>query len=259
MDHREPAERDHAEEQLRRLAGAAGSRPSSSLSAASASWAAATWGGTASSVPTGEGLPLDQPDEVGTGGEEVEVLADHAGENHLGGFVTREGPVPAAPDRGPDLGEAALQHRAVELGLGAEEIPRRPAGHPGCGPTSVRLVASYPRSAKSRSAASRIASRVVREPERSDSSNWGAATAIGPPKGTCLTYSKLARMGGKGKTSRVGRHPGACRGPESWIPAFAGMTAVHQVGWSAFPASPPPRLFTKLPGFAASNPNRSRT
>ena len=51
MDQREPAERDDAEQELRRLTRSASSRPSSALMAASASWPAERW-----STPSGAWL-----------------------------------------------------------------------------------------------------------------------------------------------------------------------------------------------------------
>ena len=133
-----------------------------------------------------ERLALDQPDEVGTGGEEVEVVGDGAGEDGLGGLAAGQRPGPAGPHGFADLGERALQHRPVELGLGPEEVARRPPGDPGGGPTSFRLVASNPWSANSCSAASRIAARV-----RSGLRSRSEMGAIRPSVVACLLFSKL--------------------------------------------------------------------
>ena len=128
----EPAERDDAEQQLRRLARRRVVEPElgadrgqrllagRELVARPSSWPAAA-----------QRLALDQPDEVRAGGEKVEVVGDGAGQNGLGRLAAGQRPRPARPHRLADLGEAALQHRLVELGLGAEEVARRSPGNSG--------------------------------------------------------------------------------------------------------------------------------
>ena len=78
-------------------------------------------------------FPLDQPDEVGPGGQEVEVIGDGAGQNGLGALVARERPGPAFAHGLPDLGERAVEHRLIEVGLGSEEVARSAAGDAGRG------------------------------------------------------------------------------------------------------------------------------
>ena len=107
----------------------------------------------------GERLPFDQAHEVGPGREKVEIIGNRAGQDVFWFCRAGERACSPGPDRVQHFSEAALQHSAVELSLGAEEIPRGSAGDTGEGPTSLRLVPSYPFSAKSASPASKMASR----------------------------------------------------------------------------------------------------
>ena len=73
-------------------------------------------GGEMASRSSGSGLAaqrfaLDQADEVGPGGEEVEVVGDGAGQDGLGALVAGQRPRPSGPDRLPDLGEASARAR----------------------------------------------------------------------------------------------------------------------------------------------------
>ena len=89
-----------------------------------------------------EGLALDQPDEVGPSGEEVEVIGDGTGQDGLGAFIARERPSSAFTHSLPDFGERAVQNGLIEVRLGAKEVARGGAGDAGRRPTSLRLVAS---------------------------------------------------------------------------------------------------------------------
>jgi len=81
-----------------------------------------------------ERLPFDQPHEVGTGGEEVEIIGYGAGQDGLRFCRAGERACSPGPDRVQHFCEAALQHGAVKLGLGAEKIPRGSARDAGEGP-----------------------------------------------------------------------------------------------------------------------------
>src|SRR5688500_3129264 len=127
----EPAERDDAEQELRRLARRRGIE--------------AELGGDRGErllagrerrrdflrqLPGAERGALDQGHEARPGGEKVEVLADRAGENLFVGPAAGERPLASRADGAADLVEAPLEHRAVELGLRAEEVARGAARHP---------------------------------------------------------------------------------------------------------------------------------
>src|SRR5262245_8469722 len=85
-------------------------------------------------APAAERPALDQANEVGTGGEKVEVVGDGAGQNGLWGLLAGQGAGSAGSDRLPYLLVAALQDGVVELLLGAEEVtrcaPRDPCRRP---------------------------------------------------------------------------------------------------------------------------------
>ena len=76
-------------------------------------------------------FPLQKPHEVRMATDEIEVLADGAGENHLGWLTTLERAFATALHGVADLPERSLQYRAIELCLAAEEIGRGAAGDPG--------------------------------------------------------------------------------------------------------------------------------
>jgi hypothetical protein len=145
VDEREPAERDDAEEQLRgftrrrriepELGGDRGERLLPGRE---------PWRHHAGAAPARQRLPLDEAHEVRVTCEEIEVIANGAGENVPRRAVAGQRALAARPDGAADLTEGALENRGVQLGLGAEEIAGGRAGGetPARAPTSARLVAS---------------------------------------------------------------------------------------------------------------------
>src|SRR6185436_397289 len=76
---------------------------------------------------------LDQANEVGSGGEEIEVVRHGAGEDRLRGLIAGEGPRPAGADGLAHLGKRAVEHGTIEVGFAAEEVARCTATHTGGG------------------------------------------------------------------------------------------------------------------------------
>ena len=142
-------------------------------------------------------FPLEQPDEVRMATDEVEVLADGAGQHDVGRLAALERALPTALHGVAHLAERALEHGAVELGLAAEEVGRRAAGDAGGGPDLLQAGALVALRANSRSAASRMVSRLrVASLRRSGGSSHSSPC--------CLLISKLCMSPAPARTS--GRH-----------------------------------------------------
>ena len=132
VDQGKPAEGDDAEQQLRRLARRRvvetelrADRGQRLLPGGEMVHPRRWWG-------VAQRLALDQPDEVGTRRQEVEVVGHRARQNGLRVLIARQGALAADPHRLPYLGQRAVQDRPIELGFAAEEVarsaPRNPRG-----------------------------------------------------------------------------------------------------------------------------------
>src|SRR5262245_61160254 len=127
VDEVEPAEGDDAEKELGRVARGGVVEAELGADCRQCLLAGGDVLANGNGTSSAQGAALDQTDEVGSGGEKVEVIRYGTGQNGLGRLLARQGPGPSSPDGLPDLLITALQHGVVEFLLGAEEVPRCPS------------------------------------------------------------------------------------------------------------------------------------
>ena len=118
-----PAEADHAEQQVGRLAG---SLMVESELGYDRGERYLTGRESSLRIPRSisQRLALHEPDEVRSVREKVEIVPNYTRQNHFGRFLAAHGVVTAFDDRIAGLTEASLQHRPPELAFGAEEVTR---------------------------------------------------------------------------------------------------------------------------------------
>src|SRR5262249_10808189 len=78
-----------------------------------------------------ECFALEQPHEIGSANDEIEVVTDCAFQDDIRGLAARERSLAPDLNRLPYIGEAAFQNGAIQVGLRAVEVARRPARDPG--------------------------------------------------------------------------------------------------------------------------------
>src|SRR4029079_5049496 len=118
MDEVEPAERDDAEEELGRVRRGGGVDAELGADGRQRLLPGREVLADRDGPSPAQRAALDQADEVGTGGEKVEVVGDGAGQDDLGRLLAGQRPGAACADGLPYFLIAALQHRIVELLLG---------------------------------------------------------------------------------------------------------------------------------------------
>src|SRR5690606_7121470 len=132
MDDGEPAERDDAEEHLRGLTRRIGIEPQLRRHRREGLLAGRERRGNVHrEIGTTEGRALDQAHELAMRVEKVEILPDGTGEDLLRGAAAGKGAIASRPHGSAHIVEAAVEHRPVELRLGAEEVAGGGAGHAG--------------------------------------------------------------------------------------------------------------------------------
>src|SRR5690349_5081960 len=134
MDQRKPAQRDDAEEELGRVTRLGVVEAQLRTDGGERLLAGREVAHALRQPGPVQRLALDQADEVGPGGEEIEIVRHGAGQDGFRGLIAGQRSGATGANRFANLGKGPIEHGTIQLGLAAEEVAGRSAAHPGCSP-----------------------------------------------------------------------------------------------------------------------------